>query len=46
MYSDDFLMSRIRRISVNRQFVVSLTSIVYFFLLWKSMRPETVGKFF
>jgi len=30
-----------RRISVTRQFLVSLTSIV-FFLLWKSMRPETV----
>jgi len=40
MYSDDFLIFRIT--SVTRQFLVPLTSIVFFFLLWKSVRPETV----
>jgi len=40
IHSANFLV--FKRISVTRQFLVSLTSIVYFFLLWKSMRPETV----
>jgi len=31
-----------RRISVTRQFLVSLTSILWKKILWKSMRPETV----
>jgi len=40
MYSADFLI--FKRISVSRQFLVSLTSIVGKNILWRSIRPETV----
>jgi len=33
---------RVKQLGLNRQFLVSLTSIVGKNILWKSMRPETV----